>query len=92
MTETVQKITDAELTTIKSLQTEYSEITAKLGRLSVQKMLMDKDLEGIKKEIENQQNKYLTTNEKEDKFLETISKTYGEGKVNTETGEFTPNK
>ena len=81
-------LTPEELATIKQMQSDYSEITAKLGRLSVQKMLMETDLQSITSEIDNQHNLYKTTNENETGFLKTISEKYGDGTVNLETGEF----
>jgi len=81
-------LTTEELATIKKMQADYSEITAKLGRLSVQKMLMETDLKSITSEIENQHNLYKQTNETETGFLQTISEKYGDGTVNLETGEF----
>jgi hypothetical protein len=84
-----KKLTDAEMSEIRNFQNTYSEITAKLGRLSVQKMLMEIDLNALESEINKQQEAYKTTNQSEQEFLQKISSTYGDGQVNLDTGEFT---
>ena len=92
MSEQTKQLTSEEMSTLKALRETYSEVTAKLGRLSIQQMLMVTDLNAINTEMDTLKELYRTTNKKEEEFLSKIHSTYGEGSINTETGEFTINQ
>ena len=79
------KFTGEELTNIKNIQKSYTTIQQSFGQLKLAKLRLD--------EQENiLENNLSQIQEDENKFLEEITKKYGEGSLNPETGIFTPNK
>lgn len=84
------KLTERELQQIQDLRTKYANITAQLGQLKVEQILVNKQLSRLS-ELEAQfTNEYNSIQLEEEKFAESITKTYGVGDVNLETGVFTP--
>ena len=72
------------------MRTKYANITAQLGQLKVEQILVNKQLSRLS-ELEAQfTNEYNSIQLEEEKFAESITKTYGVGDVNLETGVFTP--
>ena len=77
------KIKDEQLQKINELKNRYNEIVFILG-----------DIEIRKKELEFEHNNLLAefgrAKEEEQKLLDEIQKEYGDGNLDTTTGEFTP--
>ena len=78
------KIKDEQLQQINNLKTTFNQIVFRLGQVEIE----TKDLEAEKAFLINQFNKN-TQIEKE--LLESIQKEFGEGNLDLNTGEFTPN-
>jgi len=79
------KFTEEELKQLKGIQSNYASIQAQFGQLKLAQIRLDSDevrLEDTLKQIQSD----------EKKFLDTVTKNYGEGSLNIETGVFTPNK
>ena len=79
------KFTEEELQQIKNIQSGYMSIQNQFGQLKLAQIRLDNqeiDLENSLKQIQ----------EEEQKFLDGITKKYGQGSLNPETGVFTPNK
>lgn len=84
------KLTEQELQQIQDLRTKYANITAQLGQLKVEQILVNKQLSRLN-ELESQFTKeYEQVQSEEDQFAKVITEKYGIGDVNLETGIFTP--
>ena len=86
------KFSEEELKTIKSIQDSYFEVQTDFGKLSLAKIKVEQQLEELDSVDKNLNKKFTGVQEKEQKFLEGITKKYGEGSLNPETGVFTSNK
>ena len=87
-----KKFTDEELKTIKEIQEEYLKIQTQFGRLRVAKIRLKEQMEVLDKSSDNSEENFKNLQEKEREFLKEITKKYGEGTLNPETGQFTQNK
>ena len=86
------KFTEDEMKKIKEFQESYVTIQQNLGQLSIAKLRLNQQLESLDKSKEDLQNKFTETQKGEQKFIEEITKKYGDGTLNPETGKFIPNK
>ena len=86
------KFTEDEMKKIKEFQESYVTIQQNLGQLSIAKLRLNQQLESLDKSKEDLQNKFTKTQKDEQKFIEEITKKYGDGTLNPETGTFIPNK
>ena len=90
-TKTVQKSTEIikmdeiDLNTLKQLQQDTDKLIYNLGQLYVQKDKLSKTEEGLKKAIQN-------VDQREENLGKELSSKYGVGRVNIEDGTFTPTK
>ena len=79
------KFNEEELKQVKEIQNRYIALQNQFGQLKLAQIRLDEqevELEDALKQIQSE----------EKKFLDGITKKYGEGTLNPETGEFTPNK
>ena len=79
------KFNEEELEQIQDIQKSYMNIQNSFGQVKLAILRLEQqelDLEDKLKEVQ----------EKESKFLDSITEKYGEGSLNPETGVFTPNK
>ena len=79
------KFTEEELTQVQNIQKSYATVQNQFGQLKLAQIRLDNDevtLEDGLKSIQDE----------EKKFLDGITEKYGQGTLNPETGEFTPNK
>ena len=77
------KFTDEELKQVQNIQTSYQNVQSGFGQLKMAKIRLDKqevDLENALQKIQSD----------EQTFLDGITKKYGQGTLNPETGVFTP--
>ena len=79
------KFTEDELTQVQNIQQSYQNVQIQFGQLKLSQIRLDEQ------EIELEE-ALKTLQEKEKKFLDGITEKYGQGTLNPETGEFTPNK
>jgi hypothetical protein len=84
------KLSPEDIQTINSLQTKYADITAKLGQLKIEQILLNSQINRLTQLEETFSNEYLTIQTEEIKFADDVTKKYGQGEINIETGEFTP--
>jgi len=84
------KLSPEEIQTINSLQTKYADITAKLGQLKIEQILLNSQVNRLAQLEQAFSNDYLTIQAEEVKFADDVTKKYGEGEINIETGEFIP--
>jgi len=79
------KFTEEELKQVQNIQRSYMAVQTQFGQLKMSQIKLDEqevDLEEALKSIQSE----------EKKFLDGITDKYGQGTLNPETGEFTPNK
>ena len=86
------KFSEEELEQIQNIRTSYINIQNAFGQISITKIRLHDQLEMLDKNYEENIQQFKKTQETENKLLEEITKKYGEGSLNPETGEFTPNK
>ena len=79
------KFTEEELKQVKSIQQSYQNIQIQFGLLKMNQIRLDEQEVELEDALKNIQSEEKT-------FLDGITKKYGEGTLNPETGEFTPNK
>ena len=82
---TPQKFTPEELTKIKDLQNKINNITTQMGQLYYRKIQLEKQEDALKKEL------YSVENE-EQSLANELTKKYGKGSLDIDSGEFTPVK
>ena len=86
------KFTNEEMETIQGIQKKYFDIQGELGRISITKIRLNQQLEEIDKMEETNRQNYVDHQTTEKDFVDSITKKYGEGNLNPQTGVFTPNK
>ncbi len=84
----VKKVDQSEIDQLKSLQERYSEISLKLGQLKIEQLLVNQQVERLKQVEESFISEYFSLQEEETRLAEEITKKYGNGEINIDTGEF----
>ena len=91
MTE-AKKFTEEELKQVKEIQDKYFDIQNQFGLASITKLRLEKQMDNLMQQKEDLAKSFTEIQENERKFLDEITKKYGQGTLNPETGEFVPNK
>lgn len=86
----IKKVDQADIEKLKLLQEQYSEISTKLGQLKIEQLLVNQQVERLKQVEDNFTSEYFKLQSEEQKLAEEISKKYGSGQINIDTGEFIP--
>mgnify|MGYP003112796659 CR=1 FL=1 len=84
------KFSKEEIDSVKEIRETYFAIKNTFGQLGVSKLRLEQDFEAIDKAEDNLKKTYKETQEKEKNLVDSITKKYGEGQFNLETGTFTP--
>ena len=82
---TPQSFTEQELNQLKELRRKLNDAVIKLGQLSLNKIRLENSEKEIKKEIFNLE-------KEETNIAKELSKKYGDGSINLESGNFTSSK
>ena len=77
---------------VKEIQDSYFQVQNQFGQLNIAKMRVEEQFSGLDKTELELRNKFKELQEKEKIFLDEITKKYGEGTLNPETGEFVTTK
>ena len=77
------KFTEEELKQVQDIQRSYQSVQNQFGQLKMAQIRLDEQ------EIELE-NSLKSIQDNENKFLDGITKKYGDGSLNPETGVFTP--
>ena len=86
------KFTEEELKKVKEFQKEYFDIQTTFGQVHIARMRLEEQLINFDKLMDESRGKFTKIQEEERKFLDEITKKYGDGNLNPETGVFTSNK
>tara|TARA_R110000737_G_C14375073_1_gene449506 strand:- start:31 stop:318 length:288 start_codon:yes stop_codon:yes gene_type:complete len=79
------KFSDEELKKVKNIQNNYINIQNQFGQLRIAVLGLEQQEVDLEENLKSLQ-------EEEKKFLDGITKKYGEGTLDPKTGTFTPNK
>ena len=77
------KIKDEQLAKINELKGKFNELTFLIGKNKIEQI-------SLKAEEEAMISEYARLGQEEQNFLGEIQKEYGDGNLDTNTGEFTP--
>ena len=86
------KFTEEEMKTLRGLQDSYTEKQSELGQLSVQRILLNQQLDALDERQTFLENEYKKIQQKEADFVKTLNNKYGQGQLDPDTGVFTPIK
>ena len=86
------KFTEEEMKTLRGLQDSYTEKQSELCQLSVQRILLNQQLDALDERQTFLENEYKKIQQKETDFVKTLNNKYGQGQLDPDTGVFTPNK
>ena len=86
------KFTKKEMDMISKIQETYLDIQQKLGQVSLSKLKLEQQAEAIDKMEEELLENFKKTQKEEKDFVDSVTKKYGDGTLNPESGIFTPNK
>ena len=86
------KFTKEEMDMISKIQETYLDIQQKLGQVSLSKLKLKQQAEAIDKMEEELLENFKKTQKEEKDFVDSVTKKYGDGTLNPESGIFTPNK
>jgi len=86
----IKKVEQTDIEKLKSLQTQYSELSTKLGQLKIEQLLVNQQVDRLKQVEDTFTSEYFKLQSEEQKLAEEISKKYGNGQINIDTGEFIP--
>ena len=87
--ENLTKFTEEEMNQVKQLREEYFKVQDEFGLLAVIKIRLNEQLDELEKQEHSLHEKFKKNQKTEDEFLKEITKKYGEGTLNPETGVFT---
>jgi len=83
-------VTKTEIESLENLRNAYAFIQNSLGNLEIQRLQTEQTLERIENQKILLETKYVQEQTNESNLLEQLTKKYGVGNLNIETGEFTP--
>ena len=86
------KFTEDELKGIQELQQKYAATTDAFGRLRVQRLIMNQQLDQLEDAEAKLENDYVDLQKSEQELVTTLNDKYGAGSLDINTGEFTPNE
>ena len=86
------KFTEEEMSQVKDIQKQFFDIQRQFGQIAMARLRLKEQLDNLDQSESDLVDQFNKNKEKENKFLDETTKKYGEGSLNPETGEFTPNK
>ena len=84
------KFTDEEMKEISKFQQTYTGIQNTFGQIGMSRMRLQNELESLDNVEQSIIERYANTQGEEKKFVEDITKKYGDGQLNIDTGTFVP--
>lgn len=86
----VIKFTEEEISSIKNLQNKYSDNMVSMGRLSIDRINLEKEISNLTETEKNLRTEYENLIIEEKKLIDSLSQKYGNGSLNIKDGTFTP--
>ena len=84
------KFSQEEMNQLTELQQTYTTIQNTFGQLSVNRIRLEQELSSLDEADVRLKSDFAATQQKEREFVATISKKYGDGNLDLNTGVFTP--
>jgi len=84
------KLTQEELQQIKDLQSKYNQTLFEIGVTEAQAIALKDQLEKLENNKSNLFKDLVTIEQKESELTATLQTKYGQGSINTETGDISP--
>tara|TARA_A100001515_G_scaffold78945_1_gene62688 strand:- start:2132 stop:2407 length:276 start_codon:yes stop_codon:yes gene_type:complete len=85
------KFTEEELKSLRDLQDSYTKKQAELGQVSVQRILLNQQMDTLDERQAQLESEYTQVQQQEQDLVKKLNEKYGPGQLNPETGVFTPN-
>lgn len=82
-----KKLTEQELEEMNMLREQYSKIMFDMGQLAYDKYQLEEQIKLVDQELTGLRSDIKTNGSRQDEFLEKIREKYGEGVLDTQTGE-----
>ena len=86
------KFSQEEMDKIKEVQSSYVGIQQAFGQVEVGRLRLEQQLDATQQASSDLRDKFLGTQQDEQKFIEELNEKYGDGSLDLESGTFTPNK
>ena len=86
------KFTEDEMKKIKEFQESYVTIQQNLGQISISELRLNQQLKALGESEVELKNKFVEVQQDEKSFIEEITKKYGNGTLDPNSGTFIPNK
>ena len=86
------KFTEDEMKKIKEFQESYVTIQQNLGQISIAELKLNQQLKALGESEIELKNKFVEVQQDEKSFIEEITKKYGNGTLDPNSGTFIPNK
>ena len=84
------KFSQEEMSQLTELQQTYTTIQNTFGLLSVNRIRLEQELSSLDEADDRLKSDFAANQQKEREFVDTISKKYGDGNLDLNTGVFTP--
>jgi flagellar biosynthesis chaperone FliJ len=84
------KLTAEELQQIKDLQSKYNQTIFEIGASEAQLIAFQQGIDKLHKAKEGLVSDLTTIEQKETELVKAMQEKYGQGNINSETGEITP--
>ena len=85
------KFSEEEMKSLRDLQDSYTQKQAELGQVSVQRILLNQQIENLDQRQSQLENEYAQIQQTEQDLVKTLNEKYGPGQLDPESGVFTPN-
>ena len=80
------------MTSLKQLQEDYTTKQEQLGQISVQRILLNQQIDSLEQRQEQLEKEYVEVQQREQSLVKTLNDKYGQGQLDPNTGVFTPTK
>jgi|TARA_R100001460_G_scaffold102426_1_gene147020 chromosome segregation ATPase len=85
------KFTEEEMKSLGDLQDSYTKKQAELGQVSVQRILLNQQLDNLDQRQSHLEKEYVQVQQQERDLVKELNEKYGAGQLDPESGVFTPN-
>jgi len=85
------KFTEEEMKSLGELQDSYTKKQAELGQVSVQRILLNQQLDNLDQRQSHLEKEYVQVQQQERDLVKELNEKYGAGQLDPESGVFTPN-
>ena len=90
--ENATKVDQEHIDRIKEIQQKYVNVQTSLGHVSITRLRWTQQLTSLDQLEDELQTKFLDTQKEEQTLLDELTKKYGDGTLDMDSGEFIPNK